>query len=138
MKKICALALSLACCCVGNVQADVIGNITYQIPEIANSTDLEGYQKIEDVAQYKEAVWSNVIGIAHHVSRSEAKKIADNNPEITYFFYTKGYLMILEKQDGTYRYFQMGDAVFFSDEPWWGSAPDLADGYIKVSSKASD
>ncbi len=108
-------------------------DITHEIPEIDESKDAEmqGFKKIEDRAQYKESDWSKAIGIARNISLSKAFQIANNNPEITYFFYTKGYQMVLEKQDGTYRVFRHGDTVFFSGEPWWGTAPGLADGYIR-------
>lgn len=104
-------------------------DITDEIPEI--DAKLEGYEKIADVAQYKMADWSQVVGIAKNKSLAEAKAIADSHPEITFFFYTKGYQMVLEKEDGSYRVFHHGDAVFFSGQPWWGSAPGLADGYVK-------
>lgn len=103
-------------------------DITDQIPEIVFN---DGYQKINDVAQYGHADWSNVIGIAKSITVHEAKKIADNNPEVTYFFYTKGFQMVLGDGNEGYRVFHYGDTVFFSGDPWWGEAMDLADGYIK-------
>lgn len=72
------------------------------------------------------------MGIAKGISLTEAYRIADANPEITFFFYTKGDQMVLETGDDlSYRVFRHGDTVFFSGEPWWGSATDLADGYTK-------
>lgn len=103
-------------------------DITNEIPEIQVQ---KLFEKIPDVAHYKNADWSQVIGISHGVSLFEAKRIAHQNPDITFFFYVKGYNMVLEKEDGSYRRFSHGDAVFFSGQPWWGSAPGLADGYIK-------
>ena len=85
------------------------------------------YEKIADSAQD----CGNVVSIAKNISVEDAKQIADDNPEITFFSYTKGYQMVLEKQDGSYRIFHHGDTVFFSGEPRWGSAPDLADVYVK-------
>lgn len=107
-------------------------DITAEIPEISIS-ELHGFQKIPNVAQYKEADWSQVIGIAKGISMEEAYKIAESNPEVTFFFYTTGYQMILEKPDGGYRVFRHGDTVFFSGKPWWGGATGLADGYIRKS-----
>lgn len=104
-------------------------DITGEIPTI--SLPSNGFTHIPDVAQYKEADWSNVIGIARGIALADAFQIAADDPNITFFFYTKGYQMVLEKTDGTYRVFHHGDTVFFSGEPWWGSAPGLADGYIK-------
>jgi hypothetical protein len=104
-------------------------DVTNQIPAI--SVSIDGYNKIADVAQYGAGDWSQVVGIAKNISLREAKEIADNDPNITFFFYTKGYQMVLGTNDGNYRVFHHGDTVFFSGQPWWGSAPDLADGYIK-------
>lgn len=89
---------------------------------------------VADVAQYRLADWDNVIGRAQNVSLEQAKEIADSDPRITFFFYTKGCRMILENFEvdpPIWRVFEQGDAVFFSGEPWWGSAPGLADGYVK-------
>lgn len=113
--------------------AELINDITSDLPEISTS-EIHGFQKIPNVAQYKEADWSRVIGIAKGITMEEAYKIAESNPEITFFFHTTGYQMVLEKQDGGYRVFRHGDTVFFSGEPWWGSAPGLADGYIRKTS----
>ena len=131
MKKT-ILGLIMVLCSFALLSADnfMFNDITDEIPEIINPAFI-GFQKIEDVAQYKEADWSQVVGVAREVSVKEAVKIAKNDPRITYFFYTKGYQMVLEKQDGDYRIFHHGDAVFFSGTPWWGSATGLADGYVK-------
>ena len=108
-------------------------DITDDIPEITQ-VHSDGFKKILNVAQQKNADWSQVIGIAKRISITEAKQIAEENPEITFFFYTKGYRMVLEKTDGSYRVFYHGDTVFFSGEPQWGTAPGLADGYLKQDS----
>lgn len=104
-------------------------DITKDLPLIESSP--KGFQKVANVAQYKEADWSGCVGIAKGVTLDEAVKIAEEDPEITFFFHMKGMQMVLERQDGTYRVFRAGDAVFFTGEPWWGSAPGLADGYVK-------
>lgn len=104
-------------------------DVTHEIPEITIS--MSGYEKVSDVAQYGGADWSHVIGIARNISLGEAKEIADGNPEITYFFHMKGWRMVLVKEDGNYLTFHHGDAVFFSGEPWFGSAVGFADSYIK-------
>ena len=128
MKKMSSF-LSGMICLFAMTSAAIAQDITHEIPSIQVSAN--GFKKIPDVAQYKEADWSNALGIARSISLSDAFKIAADNPEITFFFYTKGYQMVLEKTDGTYRVFRHGDAVFFSGEPWWGTAPGLADGYVK-------
>jgi hypothetical protein len=106
-------------------------NITDQIPVI--KPQLEGFTKVPDVAQYGHADWSGVIGIAHHTTLQQAAEIARGNPEITFFFYMKVGTMVLNTDEtGThYRVFSQGDAVFFSGEPWWGSAMGFSDGYVK-------
>lgn len=127
MKKLPLLFLSLIL--TASLSAvELLNDITHELPSIHNN---HGFKKIENVAQYKNADWSQVVGIARNISIKEAFKIAKNNPEITFFFYTKGYQMVLEKENGDYRVFHHGDTVFFSGQPWWGSAPGLADGYVK-------
>lgn len=133
MKKLCLMIASVACL---TGTASLLANwqdndMTHTIPVI-HTEETSGYQKVPDVAQYKMADWSNVIGIAKGVSLKQARKIADSNPEITFFFYMKGPQMVLENESG-YRVFSHRDAVFFSGTPWWGSAPGYADGYIKNS-----
>jgi hypothetical protein len=105
-------------------------DITDQIPQIESAATSK-FKRIPDVAQYKMADWSNAIGIARGITLDEAYKIAEENPKITFFFHMKAWRMVLEREDGTCRIFYRGDAVFFSGEPWWGSAPGFSDGYIK-------
>ncbi|MFK7968027.1 MAG: hypothetical protein AB8B68_02540 [Rickettsiaceae bacterium] len=106
-------------------------DIIDKIPEIEEYSEF--YKKIPDVAMYKEADWINVVGVSNNISVSEAFKIADTNPKITFFFYVQGGRMVLETKDDKYRVFNHGDVVFFTGDPWWGSAPELSDGYIKKS-----
>ncbi len=108
-------------------------NLTNDIPTLNPIRSITGFQTVPNVAQYGGADWSNVVGIAHSVTLDEAAKIAMDNPEITYFFHMKGYRMVLGSnvENGSYRIFHLNDAVFFSGEPWWGSAVDFADGFIK-------
>ena len=68
-------------------------DIIDKIPEIEEYSEF--YKKIPDVAMYKEADWSNVVGVSNNISVSEAFKIADTNPKITFFFYVKGRRMVL-------------------------------------------
>lgn len=107
-----------------------------EMPTITFNEEIidSNYEFKKNVAQYKMADWSQLIGRVKNVTVEQAKKIADANPEITFFFYVKGGRMILENNDANPPYarvFHHGDAVFFSGTPWWGSAPGLADGYIK-------
>lgn len=111
------------------------GTIVNDIPEIIYSEETQtNYECIPDVAQYGLADWSNVIGRARNVTPEQAMKIADENDAIDFFFYLKGGQMVLDNKTAeppTARVFYHGDAVFFSGTPWWGSAPGLADGYVK-------
>jgi queuine/archaeosine tRNA-ribosyltransferase len=135
MKKLALLASCFAFAIASATAIDAVElkqDLTSEIPSIS-LPEVEGFQKIDNVAQYKEADWSQVVGIARHISLREAQMIAKENPEISFFFYTKGGQMVLETQDGGYRVFRHGDAVFFSGKPWWGSAPGLADGYVKTN-----
>lgn len=133
MRKLTSLISSIAfMTSVPLLAVELTYDCTSEIPEI-NVPEAQGFQKIDNVAQYKNADWSNVVGIARNITINEAYRIADAHPEVAFFFHTKGYQMVLEKEDGGYRVFRHGDTVFFKGSPWWGSAPQLADGYIKKS-----
>ena len=108
-------------------------DLTRDIPPInLENTEHPRYKKIPNVAQYKNSDWSQAIGIARGVTLTEAMEIANNSPDITYFFYVKGFQLVLETTNGDHRLFHYGDTVFFSGTPWWGSAIGLADGYVKA------
>jgi|GEM_PF-3198732 len=117
--------------CPGNPTWTPKNDITNQIPFYEEPIN-ENFEKIDNVAQYKNADWSDVLFIKKNISRREAMQIAEDTPEVTFFFYTKGGQMVLETKNGDYRRFGHGDAVFFKGEPWWGSAKGLADGYVKT------
>jgi hypothetical protein len=119
-----------------------------------------GFRVQEDVAQYKGSDYANVVHVARNITLEEAFDIAEKNPQIDYFVYTKGRQMVLEippdvqfdhSQDpfglayhtnfiydsgeigvGYCRIFKRGDVLFFKKEGMWlGSAPGLADAYFK-------
>jgi hypothetical protein len=114
---------------------DFRNDITSQIPDIG-APAVKGFQKVENVAQYGEGDWSNVIGIARGISLEKAAEIANGNPEITFFFHMKGVQMVLGTgEPGNYRVFRHGDAVFFKGTPWWGNATGFSDGYVKTISE---
>lgn len=131
MKKYFISSLAVMIAATTSLMGSFTRDITNEIPVL--NADKDGYTKIKDVAQYGEADWSNVIGMSRGITLAEAKTIAADNPEITYFFYTKGIQMVLGtgRNDGTCRIFRHGDTVFFSGHPWWGEANGLADGYLK-------
>lgn len=120
----------------------------------------QGFRLEPDTAQYKGSDYSNVVQVARSIPLELAFEIAEKNPNIGYFVYTKGYQMVLEipsevpfdpRTDffglasntnymydsgafgsGYCRIFSQGDAVFFKNEGLWlGSAPGLADTYFK-------
>jgi hypothetical protein len=94
-----------------------------------NSTHAE-FTKIPNVAQYQSADWDNSIGIASGVSVEKAIVIANENPEITYFFYAKDAVLLDLNYYGMIA-FNKSTAVFFSGEPHWGSKSE-SDGYVRV------
>lgn len=107
-------------------------NLVEDIPTLEQPKRIvDGFEVIKNVAQYKQGNWNHAIGLVKNVSRKEALEIANANPEITFFFYTRSH-MILETENKDYRAFNKGDAVFFSGEPHWGTAPGMADGYVRV------
>ena len=100
-----------------------------EVPVVENM-NYDAFELVPDSAQCRLASWENLVGLAHGVSVEDAKQIAAANPEITFFFWTKGCQLILENTNGNYSRFIYGDAVFFSGEATLGSAPDLADAYL--------
>jgi hypothetical protein len=121
----------------------------------------ELFGKIEDAAQYKESDYSNAVRVERGITIEQAKEIAQNNPEIDYFVYMKGGMMVLELPNdfvyeeekdplhlisqGNYRFdngqlgtgfmrvFTHGDVVFFKNTGrWLAGAPGLADVYEKI------
>jgi hypothetical protein len=120
----------------------------------------DGFKLEANTAQFKGADYSNVIHVERGISLDEAFDIAESNTDIGYFFYVKGRQMVLELADdaevnassdpfglinyqryltdsgerslGYCRIFKQGDAVFLKKEGMWlGSAPGLADTYVK-------
>ena len=111
-------------------------DLTKDIPEvklpIATPEDY-GFNKHPEAAQYKNADWSNAVAIIHGITEQQALEYAKDKKEITYFFFTKGGQMVLETENNDVRIFCHGDAVFFSGKPWFGTAPGLADAYIRIT-----
>ena len=89
------------------------------------------WETVEDVAQYKGGDWNNYLYTVEGVTVEEALAIAEEDSDVSFFFYVKGRRLVLEEKGS----FNHGDAVFFYGDPWWGSAPGLADGYIKTAGK---
>ncbi|WKL45887.1 glycosyl hydrolase family 18 protein [Flavobacterium pectinovorum] len=85
--------------------------------------------KKPNVAMFKVANWNTLIKRVPNCSPEQAKRIALKNPDISFFFFCREY-MVLETL-GDKGIFNPGDAVFFSGEPWYGSAPQC-DSYEKT------
>lgn len=70
---------------------------------------------------FKGADWNTLIKRVPNCTPEEAKRIAVKTPEISFFFFCREF-MVLETL-GDKGIFNPGDAVFFSGQPWYGSAP---------------
>ena len=97
-------------------------------------TVLQVWEKHSDLAQYSGASWDNFVKRVDNISLEDAKTIAEENVDITFFFYVKGQSMYLNTatvKAKTNPMFLFGDSVFFSGEVWVVSASGLADTYLK-------
>ena len=74
---------------------------------------------------FQGADWSGLRFTVHDCSPQQAQRIAMLDPTISFFFFCREPMVLSEG-----RTFAPGDAVFFSGQPWWGSAPQC-DGYQK-------
>lgn len=90
-----------------------------------------GWNKKANVAQYGQASWDNFVSKAANTTAEEAMRIAFANPDTTFFFFCREY-MVLDGPASQYGPFEPGDAVFFTGEPWYGSAPQC-DAYEKTA-----
>lgn len=81
-----------------------------------------------NVAQYQGANWDNYVKTVSSCPPEEAKRIALQDPQISYFFFCREAISLTNG-----RSLNAGDAVFFSDaqKPWWGTAPQC-DGYKRT------
>ncbi len=88
------------------------------------------WTRTPNVAQFKGANWDNFIQKEPNCTPETAKRIALKNPNITFFFFCREYMVLEGHVYEEYGAFNPGDAVFFSGEPWFGSAPQC-DSYQK-------
>lgn len=72
--------------------------------------------KTQNVAMYGEGDWSGMLRVGNYASADDAMQNTKGGE--TFFFYCRGYLDL-----GPGKQFKAGDAVFFAEKPWWGSAP---------------
>src|SRR5688572_23728226 len=114
-----AIALSVTCCVAATHMSDEMSS---RIPEMKLNSNKNpnknpranaNFNKHADAAQYGNGDWSGIIGISRGISEAEAIEIAKSNPEVTFFFYTKGMQMVLVDGKGKRCVFRHGDAVFF-------------------------
>ncbi|MCV9930324.1 glycosyl hydrolase family 18 protein [Flavobacterium sp. LS1R49] len=87
------------------------------------------WTKKANSAMFKGANWNTLIKKVSNCTPELAKRIAIKDPKISFFFFCRE-AMILENL-GDKGIFRAGDAVFFSGEPWYGSAPQC-DSYEKT------
>lgn len=99
---------------------------------------MANYTKVNDVAEYKWAAtgseWPNEIPNSRKKCDSVEEAMAQaNNIGADFFFFTNQPMYL--EGNATHQakgQFNPGDAVFFTGQPWWGSAPQC-DGYIRES-----
>jgi len=89
-----------------------------------------GFDISLDQAQYGGGDWNGLLYVKKGLTRSEALRIAQNDSNVTFFFYTKGGRMVLNTPKGT-KVFEHKDVAFFKGKPATGSALGLADTYIR-------
>src|ERR1700749_2066597 len=81
------------------------------------------WKKKANVAMYAGASWNNLIQQVSNTTPEQARRIALLNPDITFFFYCREGMYLDPVNGNPARQFNKGDAVFFSGDPWYGSAP---------------
>jgi hypothetical protein len=93
-------------------------------PTLPNNT----WIKNPNLAQFKEADWSNLKKTIPNTTVEAAKLYANSDPTINFFFYCRQDVTL--EPHGT---FFPGTAVFFAGKPWYG-VTDRCDAYDKSSS----
>jgi hypothetical protein len=88
------------------------------------------FVRTANVAMYGQGDWSGFRKTVSNSTPEAALRIANADPEIRFFFFAREPMVLTNPTWPQPRVFQPGDAVFFSGEPWWGSAPQC-DGYVK-------
>ncbi len=88
------------------------------------------WTKTANSAQFKGADWNNFVMKRSDCTPEQARRIAFMNPQITFYFFCREYMVLEGPVYDKYGAFEPGDAVFFTGEPWLGSAPQ-ADTYQK-------
>lgn len=120
--------------------------------EIVDQVIVNEFTMQPNTAQYKGSDYSNVVRVERGIPLEKAFEIAKADESIGYFVYVKGAQMVLEiPQEASFdpsndphhlvtltdklgpcRIFHNGDVLFFKKEGMWlGTAPGLADAYVK-------
>jgi hypothetical protein len=81
------------------------------------------WTKTANVAMYEGADWSGLKQIVSDCTPQQAQRIAILDPTIRFFFFARESMVLTNPDWPEPKVFQPGDAVFFSGESWWGSAP---------------
>lgn len=152
---------------MGTIEVSYMGTIEVSYQDVrfqeisTGQRDEVKFNHVPDAAQYKGSDYTNAVRVERRITVERALEIAKNDPEIDYFVYVKGGMMVLEfmpgqkydpqqdplrlvrkgnfmfdnKQEayGYMRVFRHGDVVFFkNDGKCLGNASGLADVYEKV------
>jgi len=88
------------------------------------------WSKTANVAMYKGANWDSYVKTVSGCSPQQAQRIALLDPDISFFFFCRDYMVLENPAWPASRVFNSGDAVFFRGAPWYGSAPQC-DSYQK-------
>src|SRR5437763_11495192 len=88
------------------------------------------WTKTPNVAMYGQADWSGYQKTVSNCSPQQAQRIAILDPAIRFFFFARETMVLTNPSWPEPKVFQPGDAVFFTGDPWWGSAPQC-DAYQK-------
>lgn len=88
------------------------------------------WTKTANVAMYEGANWDSYIKTVPQCPPEQARRLALLDPSISFFFYCRQPMVLTNPAWSAPRQFNIGDSVFFSGEPWWGSAPQC-DSYAK-------
>jgi hypothetical protein len=106
-----------------------VNPITVEIPEFQAHEEIR-FTNVINVCQSATADWKNAVMVAKNISVKTAKRIAQEKPEIDFFFYVKGNCVVYGDPLGEYRSFPHRTAVFFKGEPSWAESV-FSDGYVK-------
>jgi hypothetical protein len=112
-----------------------VNPITVEIPEFQAHEEIR-FTNVMNVCQSSIADWKNAVMVAKNISIETAQRIAQEKPEIDFFFYVHGNSVVYGDPLGEYRSFPHQTAVFFKGEPSWDESV-FSDGYVKSKGPVS-